>query len=124
MPGLRRPSARLPRLPPDLACAGWGEPTPLGANPGIEGRVGELPARARQLTPKATEEEKEAPTLETFSAASHGEVLQLVIQIVVLLAVARFLGGLAQRMGQPAVVGEILAGVISGPSILSGLCRG
>ena len=59
--------------------------------------------------------------METFSAASHGEVLQLVIQIAVLLAAARFFGGLAQRMGQPAVVGEILAGVILGPSILSGL---
>jgi Kef-type K+ transport system membrane component KefB len=59
--------------------------------------------------------------LETFSAASHGEVLQLVIQIAVLLAAARFLGGLAQRIGQPAVVGEILAGVILGPSLLSGL---
>jgi Kef-type K+ transport system membrane component KefB/nucleotide-binding universal stress UspA family protein len=59
--------------------------------------------------------------LETFSAASHAEVLQLVIQVAVLLAAARFLGGLAQRMGQPAVVGEILAGVILGPSLLSGI---
>ncbi|HWL49724.1 MAG TPA: cation:proton antiporter, partial [Acidimicrobiia bacterium] len=59
--------------------------------------------------------------METFSAASHGEVLQLVIQIAVLLAAARFLGGLARRLGQPAVVGEILAGVVLGPSLLSGL---
>jgi Kef-type K+ transport system membrane component KefB/nucleotide-binding universal stress UspA family protein len=59
--------------------------------------------------------------LETFSAASHAEVLQLVIQIAVLLAAARFLGGVSQRLGQPAVVGEILAGVILGPSLLSGL---
>jgi Kef-type K+ transport system membrane component KefB/nucleotide-binding universal stress UspA family protein len=59
--------------------------------------------------------------LETFSAASHSEVLQLVLQIAVLLAAARFLGGLAQRLGQPAVVGEILAGVILGPSLLSSL---
>jgi Kef-type K+ transport system membrane component KefB len=59
--------------------------------------------------------------LETFSAASHAEVLQLVIQIAVLLAAARFLGGLAQRLGQPAVVGEILAGVVLGPSLLSGI---
>jgi Kef-type K+ transport system membrane component KefB len=59
--------------------------------------------------------------LETFSAASHQEVLQLVVQIAVLLATARFLGGLAQRLGQPQVVGEILAGVVLGPSLLSGL---
>jgi Kef-type K+ transport system membrane component KefB len=59
--------------------------------------------------------------LETFSAASHAEVLQLVIQIAVLLAAARVLGGLALRLGQPQVVGEILAGVVLGPSLLSGL---
>jgi Kef-type K+ transport system membrane component KefB len=59
--------------------------------------------------------------LETFTAASHDEVLQLVVQIAVLLASARLLGGLSQRLGQPAVVGEILAGVILGPSLLSGL---
>ncbi|HEX5695458.1 MAG TPA: cation:proton antiporter, partial [Acidimicrobiia bacterium] len=59
--------------------------------------------------------------METFGAASHDEVLQLVIQIAVLLATARFLGGLSQRLGQPTVVGEILAGVVLGPSLLSGL---
>ena len=59
--------------------------------------------------------------MDVFSAASHDDVLQLVVQIAILLAAARFLGGVAQRLGQPAVVGEILAGVILGPSILSGL---
>lgn len=57
----------------------------------------------------------------TFGAASHYEVLQLVIQIAALLAAARLMGALAQRLGQPTVVGEILAGVILGPSLLSGL---
>ena len=59
--------------------------------------------------------------LETFSAASHNEVLQLVIQIAALLLVARLLGGIATRLGQPSVIGEILAGVVLGPSLLSGL---
>ncbi|MGH8952519.1 MAG: cation:proton antiporter [Acidimicrobiia bacterium] len=59
--------------------------------------------------------------METFGAASHGEVLQLVVQIAVLLAAARLLGGLAKRLGQPPVVGEILAGVVLGPSLLSSL---
>ena len=59
--------------------------------------------------------------VETFGAASHDEALRLVVQIAVLLASARLLGGVAQRLRQPAVVGEILAGVILGPSLLSGL---
>lgn len=58
---------------------------------------------------------------ETFVAASHDEVLQLVTQIALLLAAARLLGGLASRFGQPAVLGEIMAGVILGPSFLSEL---
>jgi Kef-type K+ transport system membrane component KefB/nucleotide-binding universal stress UspA family protein len=59
--------------------------------------------------------------LETFTAASHDEVLQLVVQIAALLFFARLLGELAQRLKQPAVVGEMLAGVLLGPSVLSGL---
>jgi Kef-type K+ transport system membrane component KefB len=59
--------------------------------------------------------------MDVFSAASHDEVLQLVVQIALLLAAARLLGGLAQKLNQPSVVGEILAGVILGPSLLSGL---
>src|SRR3990170_2913054 len=59
--------------------------------------------------------------LETFGAASHDEVLQLVVQVAGLLFVARLLGGIATRLRQPSVVGELLAGVILGPSLLSGL---
>ncbi len=39
-------------------------------------------------------------------------------QILALLVVARALGWLLGRVGQPAVVGELLAGVVAGPSIL------
>ncbi len=55
-----------------------------------------------------------------FTAAPHHDVLVLIVQIAVLLLSARALGELAQRLGQPSVVGEILAGIILGPSLLSG----
>jgi Kef-type K+ transport system membrane component KefB/nucleotide-binding universal stress UspA family protein len=58
--------------------------------------------------------------MEPFSAASHHDVLVLVIQIAVLLLAARGLGEIALRLGQPSVIGEILAGIILGPSLLSG----
>lgn len=56
-----------------------------------------------------------------FIAAPHHDVLQLLIQFVVLLLTARVFGEIAQRIGQPSVVGEILAGIILGPSLLSGI---
>ncbi|HEX3035744.1 MAG TPA: cation:proton antiporter [Thermodesulfobacteriota bacterium] len=58
--------------------------------------------------------------METFTAAPHHDVLILVLQVAVLLLTARALGEVAQRLGQPAVVGEILAGIVLGPSLLSG----
>jgi Kef-type K+ transport system membrane component KefB len=56
-----------------------------------------------------------------FGAAPHHDVLLLLIQITLLLFAARAMGELAQRLKQPSVVGEILAGIILGPSLLSGL---
>jgi Kef-type K+ transport system membrane component KefB/nucleotide-binding universal stress UspA family protein len=55
-----------------------------------------------------------------FTAAPHHDILVLLIQVAVLLLAARAMGELAQRLGQPAVVGEILAGIVLGPSLLSG----
>ncbi len=45
------------------------------------------------------------------------ELLLFWVQLVLLLATARGLGSLAQRFGQPRVVGELGAGVVLGPSI-------
>ncbi len=55
-----------------------------------------------------------------FTAAPHHDVLVFLVQVSVLLFSARLLGELARRLGQPTVVGEILAGIILGPSLLSG----
>lgn len=56
--------------------------------------------------------------MQIITAASHGDVLALVTQVAVLLLSARLLGELSNRLGQPAVIGEILAGVFWGPSIM------
>lgn len=56
-----------------------------------------------------------------FMAAPHHDVLMFLVQVSILLLTARLLGELAQRLGQPTVVGEILAGIVLGPSLLSGL---
>ncbi|MFF7994508.1 cation:proton antiporter [Kitasatospora xanthocidica] len=51
---------------------------------------------------------------------SHGHLLVLLVQVGTLLALATGLGRLALRLGLPAVVGELLAGIVVGPSVLGG----
>lgn len=62
--------------------------------------------------------------MDIFSAAPHHDIFLLVLQVGILLFVARAMGEVATRLGQPSVVGEILAGIILGPSLLSGLFPG
>ncbi|HEX6285975.1 MAG TPA: cation:proton antiporter, partial [Acidimicrobiia bacterium] len=59
--------------------------------------------------------------MEPFAGISHEDLLKLVFSFAILLGSARLLGGLAKRMGLPSVVGELLAGVVLGPSLLSGI---
>jgi Kef-type K+ transport system membrane component KefB len=48
-------------------------------------------------------------------------IIVLFLSLGVLLAVARVLGELAQRFHQPAVLGELIAGVLLGPTVLGSL---
>jgi Kef-type K+ transport system membrane component KefB len=56
----------------------------------------------------------------TFVAmnSSVAGILQLIVAIAAILVATRALGALAVRLGQPAVVGQIIAGVILGASAL------
>lgn len=44
-------------------------------------------------------------------------VLTLILQIAVILVVARLCGAIARRLGQPLVVGEMAGGILLGPSV-------
>ncbi len=56
--------------------------------------------------------------MEPLTIPFHHDVLILTAQIAILLFTARTLGEIAQRLGQPSVVGELLAGIVLGPSLL------
>ena len=56
-----------------------------------------------------------------LAASLHNDILILLFQLFLLLLFARTFGELFQRMGQPSVVGEILAGVVLGPSLLGAI---
>lgn len=48
----------------------------------------------------------------------HHSVGLLLLQIITIIIVARFFGWVFKKMGQPMVIGEILAGIVLGPSLL------
>lgn len=52
-------------------------------------------------------------------ALAHHPLLVLLLQLALLLLLALSLGQLAARFKMPAIVGELLAGVLLGPSVLS-----
>ena len=51
-------------------------------------------------------------------------LLYLLLDLAIIIVAARTLGLLARRVGQPAVIGEIVAGILLGPSVLGRLIPG
>src|SRR5262245_55949814 len=52
------------------------------------------------------------------AAGAGGSVPHVLIGLATVIAAARIVGALFQRIGQPAVIGEIVAGILLGPSAL------
>lgn len=55
---------------------------------------------------------------DSFNHGLSDPLAVLLLQIIVIIATARLFGFLFKKIGQPAVIGEIVAGIILGPSIL------
>lgn len=57
------------------------------------------------------------------AAGAHGEsaLLMVLVQLAVIMLAARVFASLFRKIGQPAVVGEIAAGLVLGPSVLGAL---
>jgi Kef-type K+ transport system membrane component KefB/nucleotide-binding universal stress UspA family protein len=53
--------------------------------------------------------------------AAHPSEFIFMVQIALLIAVGRGLGEIMQRIGQPSVIGELLAGLLLGPSLFGWL---
>jgi Kef-type K+ transport system membrane component KefB len=58
------------------------------------------------------------------SRANEGDLLHLLLALVVVIATARAMGWVFRSANQPAVVGEIIAGIVLGPSLLGRLAPG
>ena len=51
-------------------------------------------------------------------------VLDVLVALAVIVVTARLVGGLFTRLHQPAVIGEVVAGIMLGPSLLGSVAPG
>lgn len=56
-----------------------------------------------------------------FGAAPHHNILLLLFHVSTLLFAAKICGEIARRLNQPTVIGELLAGILLGPSVLGAI---
>jgi Kef-type K+ transport system membrane component KefB len=71
---------------------------------------------------KVVKESASTSSFESFRSeflnSVHHPLAILILQISSIIIVARFFGFLANKIGQPTVIGEIVAGIVLGPSLL------
>jgi Kef-type K+ transport system membrane component KefB/mannitol/fructose-specific phosphotransferase system IIA component (Ntr-type) len=93
-----------------------------------QGLTGVLDDRSLQFKPRNRHPDRTGP--KTLSESERNDCMEtltsqnivvMFLSLGVLLLVARLLGELAQRMRQPAVLGELVAGVLLGPTVLGTL---
>lgn len=56
-----------------------------------------------------------------MQSLSHADITTFFFSLAILLGLARFLGELARRFNQPTVLGELVAGILLGPTVLGTL---
>src|SRR5579872_620256 len=62
--------------------------------------------------------------LEGLRGNLHDPLSLLLVQLILIVLLARVFGMLFAKMGQPAVIGEMLAGIVLGPSVVGTLFPG
>jgi len=55
--------------------------------------------------------------IDSFLKNLHHPLALLLLQIIAIVIIARFFGWLFNKIGQPSVIGEIIAGIVLGPSL-------
>ncbi len=119
------PTARLGRLAALVAglwivfgSAAWELPGRLLGEPSTAAATVGLPGVA-QASSEPTEGHSEASAEEGLAEGHQGpEISHVFLVLIAILLVGKLFGEAAERIGQPAVLGELLAGVILGGSML------
>jgi Kef-type K+ transport system membrane component KefB len=88
------------------------------ANHGKDLQAPELTATQAQTVKQATVANEFQVFKDSFSHGLTDPLAVLLLQIIVIIAFARLFGYLFKKIGQPAVIGEIVAGIVLGPSLV------
>jgi len=101
-----------------LAIVGLGIATILhfGTRLPVPTGGGEVVLTAKQAVP-GTPASTLAAMMEGLAKNFSSPLSHLFLQLLVIIAASRLLGGLFTRFGQPSVVGEMTAGILLGPSL-------
>lgn len=95
----------------------------LGAN--LAAPTGASAVTAKTATaPAAAPASAVAAMTDALSANLHHPLSHLFVQLLVIIVASRLVGKLFTRFGQPAVVGEMAAGILLGPSLFGLLAPG
>jgi Kef-type K+ transport system membrane component KefB len=80
-------------------------------------QVGAKQENADKIVRVSSESSQWTQFTETMKGNSGHPLAILLAQIVTILVAARFFGWICKKIGQPAVIGEIIAGIVLGPSL-------
>ncbi|HEY0271823.1 MAG TPA: cation:proton antiporter [Chitinophaga sp.] len=84
----------------------------------------DLAVITKAVTTHAPAAEAKAPVLPGILKNLQTPLALLLLQIITIVTVARLAGRLVRLIGQPSVVGEIIAGILLGPSLLGWIAPG
>ena len=99
-----------------LAGHGWAANSPPHGAPAAQAQTGALAGDARGHDGKSGGDARGRAAGNGTSSSGKSEGI-LVAEVVLLLLVGRLLGEVMQRFGQPALMGQLLAGIVLGPSL-------
>ncbi|WP_165043672.1 cation:proton antiporter [Dysgonomonas sp. ZJ709] len=72
----------------------------------------------RGIVTKSLENSAFQEFMDSIIGNLHHSIGLLLLQIIIIIIVARIFGWMFKKIGQPMVIGEILAGIVLGPSLL------
>ncbi|MGE5414032.1 MAG: cation:proton antiporter, partial [Syntrophomonadaceae bacterium] len=84
------------------------------------GRLESAPSTTAGASPSSSGAARDAPA----AGEAPRPLPRLLLQIIVIVVAARLTGAAFRRIGQPSVIGEIVAGILVGPSVLGAVFPG